>query len=129
MNETLSGLVDVLCVVYLDDILIYSSDPQEHHDHVKEVLERLQSTNLYVKLSKCEFDTTIVNFLGYVISADGVAMEQDWIKTITKWPTPTTFWEVQVFLRFANFYRRFISNYSAVVRNLTGLMKGSKKGI
>ena len=91
MNETLSGLVDVLCVVYLDDILIYSSDPQEHYDHVKEVLERLQSTNLYVNLSKCEFDTTTVNFLGYVISADGVAIEQDRIKTITKWPTPTTF--------------------------------------
>ena len=77
MNKTLLGLVDVLCVVYLNDILIYSSELQEHYNHVKEVLEWLRSTNLYVKLSKYKFDITIVNFLRYVISTDGVAIEQD----------------------------------------------------
>lgn len=128
MNECLAELVDMICVVYLDDILVYSSSKAEHHGHVCQVLERLQAANLYVKLSKCEFDATQVDFLGYVISTDGVAMEQDRIKTVSEWPTPTSFKEVQIFLGFANFYRRFISGYSAIVQSLTGLMKGSQKG-
>jgi hypothetical protein len=115
MNECLSGLVDEICVVYLDDILIYSPDKAQHHKHVCQVLERLRSANLYVKLSKCEFDAQQVDFLGYVVSTDGVAMEQDRIKIVSKWLTLTTFKEVQIFLRFANFYQRFIKGYLGII--------------
>ena len=94
MNETLAGLVDVICVVYLDDILIYSSTVEEHHAHVKLVLDRLRAANLYAKLLKCEFDTECVDFLGYTISRRGVSMEQDRIKAISEWPIPATFREV-----------------------------------
>lgn len=128
MNETLAGLVDITCVVYLDDILIYSSNETDHITHVKEVLQRLRDNNLYAKMSKCEFHTTKVDFLGYVITNEGVAMEQDRVEAIADWPTPKTFREVQVFLGFANFYRRFIGSYSRIAEPLTGLMKGSQKG-
>ena len=94
MNETLVGLVDVICVVYLDDILIYSSTVEGHHAHIKLVLDRLRAANLYAKLSKCEFDTECVDFLGYTISGKGVSMDLDRIKAISEWPTPATFREV-----------------------------------
>jgi hypothetical protein len=128
MNETLEGLLDRICVVYLDDILIYSRNPEEHTEHVRQVLERLEAHGLYIKLSKCEFDVQRVDFLGYVISTSGVSMEQDRVTTIKDWPTPSSFHDVQVFLGFANFYRRFVEAYSRIVRPLTGLMKGSKNG-
>ena len=128
MNETLEGLVDTICVVYLDDILIYSSKEEDHTHHVREVLGRLREANLYVKLSKCEFNTKQVGFLGYTVTTEGVAMEDDRVAAIAEWPTPKTYREVQVFLGFANFYRRFIERYSSVVAPLTGLMKGAKAG-
>jgi hypothetical protein len=128
INEALEGLMDFTCVVYLDDILIYSSDPAEHEEHVKQVLERLRAYGLYVKLSKCAFGVEQVEFLGYVISANGVAMELSRVETIKDWPIPRSYYEVQVFLGFANFYRRFIERYSAIARPLTSLMKGSQNG-
>ena len=75
MNETLVGLVDVIYVVYLDDILIYSTNVKTHYAHVKRVLDQLRATNLYAKLSKCEFNKGSVDFLGYTISRKGVAIE------------------------------------------------------
>ena len=128
MNETLEGLVDTICVVYLDDILIYSQREEEHANHVREVLGRLREANLYVKLSKCEFNTKKVSFLGYTVTTEGVAMESDRVAAIAEWPTPRTYREVQVFLGFANFYRRFVKSYSSVVAPMTGLMKGAKAG-
>ena len=83
MNKTPAGLVDITCVVYIDDILIYSTNEAEHIGHVKQVLQRLRENNLYTKRSKCEFHTTSVDFLGYVVSDKGVAMEQDRVKAIS----------------------------------------------
>jgi hypothetical protein len=128
MNETLEGLVDTICVVYLDDILIYSQKEEEHANHIREVLGRLREANLYVKLSKCKFNTKKVSFLGYTVTTEGVAMESDQVAAIAEWPTPKTYREVQVFLGFANFYRRFVKSYSSVVAPMTGLMKGAKAG-
>jgi hypothetical protein len=128
INRAMAGLLDVICVVYLDDILIYSRDPKEHAKHVRMVLERLRAFRLYAKLSKCRFNSSEVSFLGFRISTDGVSMEPDRVATIMDWPTPESFNEVQVFLGFANFYRRFIEGYSRVTRHLTDLLKGSVKG-
>ena len=128
INETLAGLVDVICIVYLDDILIYSANPEEHKKHVKQVLQRLREHGLYAKASKCVFSTQEVDFLGYIINTEGVVMEPSRVEAIQNWPTPTSYREVQVFLGFANFYRRFIHDYSTIVRPLTGLLKGSVRG-
>ena len=128
INRALAGLVDVTCVVYLDDILIFSKNPDDHWQHVKEVLDRLRQYQLYVHLKKCEFATTQVEFLGFIVSTDGVAMDDRRVQTIKEWPYPKSYREVQVFLGFANFYRRFIHKYSAIAGPLTGLLKGSKGG-
>jgi hypothetical protein len=81
-----------------------------------------------VKLLKCEFSTERVEFLGFIITIEGVVMEPSRVDTICDWPIPTTYREVQVFLGFANFYWRFVKDYSKIVRPLTGLLKGSVKG-
>jgi predicted DNA-binding protein YlxM (UPF0122 family) len=128
INEALTGLVDIICVAYLDDILIYSANPEDHKDHVRQVLQRLRENGLYAKLSKCEFSTDRVEFLGFVITTEGVVMEPSRVDTIRDWPNPTSFREVQVFLGFANFYRRFVRDYSKIARPLTSLLKGSVKG-
>ena len=123
INRALSGLLDVCCVVYLDDILIYSQSLEEHRRAVRLVLERLRKYRLYAKLSKCAFEVDTVNFLGYVISPDGVGMERSRVETIDSWPEPTSVRDVQVFIGFAGFYRRFIEGFSRIVGPLTDLTK------
>ena len=88
INRAMAGLLDVTCVVYLDDILIYSCNSAAYTQHVKEVLQRLHQYNLYAKLSKCQFSVTQTDFLGYILCPDGVAMELSRVKTIEKWPKP-----------------------------------------
>ncbi|KAK3557679.1 hypothetical protein QTP70_033641 [Hemibagrus guttatus] len=101
--------------------------PAEHVHHVREVLSRLQQHHLYVKLEKCEFHRTTVAFLGYVISQQGVEMDAVKVQVVTEWSTPTTVRELQRFLCFANFYRRFIRNYSSVAGPLASLLRGKPK--
>ena len=129
INKSLTGLMDKFCVVYLDDILIYSDSQPEHLDHVKQVLERLQRFGLYASLKKCDFFTTEVEFLGFMVFINGVAMDQRRVAAIQEWPRPNSYHEVQVFLGFVNFYQRFIHHYSQIAGPLTGLLKGSQKGI
>ena len=128
INKALAGLIDVTCVVYIDDILIYSEDAENHNRHVREVLARLRQYSLFAKLSKCEFSKTEVEFLGFIVSTNGVKMDEERIETVSQWPVPTTFKELQQFLGFTNFYRRFIQSYSKLASPLTDLLKGSKDG-
>jgi hypothetical protein len=122
MNKVLAGLVDITCVVYLDDILIYSADQELHRYHVAEVLKRLRQYSLYAKPSKCVFAAQEVDFLGYIIRYDGVAMEPDRVQSIIEWPEPASVRDIQVFLGFANYYRRFITGYARIARPLTDLL-------
>ena len=91
INRALARLVDVICVVYLDEILIYSSDLAEHWEHVKQVLERLCQFQLYASLKKCQFYATQVEFLGFVVSTAGVAMDVKRVAIIKDWPKPKTY--------------------------------------
>jgi Reverse transcriptase (RNA-dependent DNA polymerase) len=126
VNHALEGLVDLCCVVFVDDILIYSAREEDHERDVCRVLERLQQYSLYAKLSKCEFHTKSVEFLGYVLSTNGVSMEKSRIEAIQGWPTPKNHKDVQVFLGTTNFYRRFIHHYSSIAKGLTDLLLGSQ---
>jgi transposase InsO family protein len=128
INKTLSGLVDTTCIVYLDDILIYSKDRASHVRDVSVVLERLQQFGLYANLKKCKFFTQEVDFLGFIVGTDGVKMDPRRVESITQWPLPRNYTDVQVFLGFCNFYRRFIAKYSKIAAPLTSLFKGSKNG-
>jgi len=118
-----SDLLDVCVVVYLDDILIYSDDITQHRSDIKKVLKRLQKAGLYAKAEKCEFHSDSVKYLGYVLSSSGLTMSNAKVKTIQEWPEPKKVKDIQSFLGFANFYRRFIFNYSDIVIPLTHLTR------
>ncbi|KAF8752650.1 hypothetical protein RHS01_07611 [Rhizoctonia solani] len=123
MNDLFRDLIDVTVVIYLDDILIFSEDPEKHPEHVREVLSRLMKNQLFCKLSKCHFHVTTVDYLGIVISPAGFSMDQKKIEAVTSWPQPKTVKQVQAFLGFVNYLRRFIPNFSSVARPLHNLTK------
>jgi len=121
MNNIFSDLLDVCVVIYLDDILIYSNNMSEHHRHVKEVLKHLCKAGLYTKAEKCEFHSESVEYLGYILSPSSLTMSDNKIKIIHDWLEPKKVKDIQFFLDFANFYYRFIFNYSDIVIPLTRL--------
>jgi len=123
MNDVFSDLLDVCVVVYLDDILIYSDNITQHQSHVQEVLKRLRKAGLYAKAEKCKFHSDSVEYLGYVLSPSGLTMSDAKVKTIQEWPEPKKVKDIQSFLGFTNFYRRFIFNYSDIVILLTCLTR------
>jgi transposase InsO family protein len=123
MYDVFRDLLDNFVVIYLDDILVYSDNPDRHGDHVRQVLERLRQHKLYAKAEKCEFDKDRCEFLGYIISESGVHMDNNKIKAVLEWPQPTTIRQLQAFLGFANFYRRFISRFSRICAPMTRLLK------
>ncbi len=127
MNSVFRDVADVFVMCYLDDILVYSKTANDHQQHVKEVLQRLRSEKLFCKRSKCHFSQWQVKFLGHVVSNKGVAMQQDKVGAVMDWPTPSTKVELQAFLGLANYYRRFIHNFSAIVAPLTNATRGDKK--
>ncbi|KAK3536465.1 hypothetical protein QTP86_013153 [Hemibagrus guttatus] len=127
INGVFQDLLGKGVIAYIDDILVYSSSMEEHVRMVREVLGRLQQHHLYAKLEKCEFHRSTVTFLGYVISRHGVEMDVVKVQAVTEWPAPNSVRELQRFLGFANFYRRFIRNYSSVAGPLTSLLRGKPK--
>lgn len=110
-------------MAYLNDILIYSNSLQEHRGHIKIILERLRAAGLYLDITKCKFHITEVPYLGFIISTKGIKMDPTKMKTITNWPQPKCLKDIQSFLGFANFYRRFIYSYSNLVAPLVNLTK------
>ncbi len=123
MNDIFRDMLDRWVIVYIDDILIYSDTQEEHVRHVQSVLKWLLQHQLYVKAEKCEFHQTNTSFLGYVISQDGVSMDDKKVQAVLDWPQPQTVKELQRFLGFANFYRRFIRNFSSIASPLTAMTK------
>ena len=94
----------MICVIYLDDILVYLEEKERHRADVCQVLRRLREYKLYANLKKCEFLVDKVEFLGFIISTSGVSMDPSRVSAIAEWPEPLTLRELQVFLGFANFY-------------------------
>ena len=124
INKYLAEKLDVFCIVYLDDILIYTSEKRaKHKEAVRWVLEQLRKYGLYANLKKCRFSTDEVHFLGYIVSPSGVHMEPERIESIKNWPEPQSIREIQVFIGFANFYRRFIRNFNAIAGPLISMFK------
>jgi hypothetical protein len=123
MNEVFADLLDINVIIYLDDILIFSENLEIHQEHIREVLRRLRKNNLFAKPEKCEFHKKRIEFLGYVISSNGIYMDQEKIQVIQDWPEPQKVRDIQSFLGFANFYRRFIPSYSQIVLPLTRLTR------
>ena len=126
MNGILSEYLDKGVIVYIDDILIYTETEEEHTRLVKWVLRKLMDNNLCANIEKCVFHAPQVEFVGFTIGSQGVEMSKDKIANILDWEVPRNVKEVQSFLGFANFYRRFIKGFSKICRPLTDL---TKKGV
>ena len=114
-------MLDRFVFVYLDDILVFSKNKEEHVHHGQAVLQRLLENSLFVKAEKCEFHATSVSFLGYIIGKGNISMDSDKVSAVTAWPIPDSRKQLQRFLGFAHFYRRFIRGYSTVAAPLTAL--------
>ena len=123
INHALRGLLDNYCTAYMDDILIFSESLENHREHVKIVLQRLREHGLQVDISKCEFETTQVTYLGLIVSTKGISMDPKKVACVKEWPTPRSVRDVQSFLGFANFYRRFIPEFSRLASPLSNLTK------
>ncbi len=125
INNVLRDMLNQFVLIYLDDILIFSSSLQEHVKHVSKVLRCLLDNHLYAKPEKCEFHVTEVQFLGFIIKPGQIQMDPQKVQAVVDWPIPLSVKEVQHFLGFANFYRKFILNFSTVVAPLSALTKGN----
>ena len=124
INKILAEKLDIFVIVYLDDILVYTEDPgQPHVDAVRWVLEQLRRHGLFANLKKCRFHQDEVRFLGFVVSAQGISMEEERIEAVKAWPEPKSIRDIQVFLGFANFYQRFIQGFSKIATPLTSMLK------
>ena len=126
MNRVLAPFLHKFVVVYLDDILIYSRNREEHRAHVDAVLNTLAQNHLYAKPSKCEFFKEELEFLGHIVSKDGVKVDPKKIKAIVDWPVPQDVKDVRSFLGLANFYRRFVKGFAAIALPLTELLQKDK---
>lgn len=123
MNDVFYDCVDRFVVVYLDDIVIYSESLVDHLSHLRDVLSRLRKHKLYVKMEKCEFAQQEIRFLGHVISKGHCKMDRRKVQAILDWTPPTKVSELRSFLGLANYYRKFIHNYSKKAAPLTELLK------
>ena len=124
MNEIFADMEDFV-VVYINNIMIFTKadNPKEHNKIVLEVLHCLEENDLYVKPEKCRFHTTEVDFLRMIVEKDGIKMDQEKVKAILDWPAPSNVKGVRSFLGLANFYQRFIQDYTQIVRPLNDLLK------
>ncbi|KAL0174051.1 hypothetical protein M9458_030019 [Cirrhinus mrigala] len=123
INDVFRDMLNRWVIVYIDDILVYSNTYAEHIAHVRAVLQRLISHQLYAKEEECEFHLDKISFLGYVISPEGVSMDEQKVNAVLNWPRPKTLKELQRFLGFSNFYRRFIRHFSTVAAPLAAMVK------
>ncbi|KAG7543353.1 Reverse transcriptase domain [Arabidopsis thaliana x Arabidopsis arenosa] len=123
MNHVLRAYIGHFVVVYFDDILVYSKSLEEHVDHLKMVLEVLRKEKLYANLKKCTFGTDNLVFLGFVVSTDGVKVDEEKVKAIREWPSPKYVGEVRSFHGLAGFYRRFVKDFSTLAAPLTEVIK------
>jgi hypothetical protein len=125
INWTLQEYLDEFCSAYLDNVLIYTDgDLYQHRKHVQMVLNKLEKAGLYLDIKKCKFKCKETKYLGFIIQAGkGIKMDLEKVKAIKEWETPTTIKGVRGFLGFANFYQRFIPNFSGIVRPLNNLTK------
>nr|XP_057906640.1 uncharacterized protein LOC131104002 [Doryrhamphus excisus]XP_057906648.1 uncharacterized protein LOC131104002 [Doryrhamphus excisus] len=116
------NLLEVL--VYLDDLIVFGRTLEEHEERLLKVLDRLAEVGLKISVDKCQFCLPKVQYLGHIVSADGVSPDPAKVEVVTNWPQPTHLKALQSFLGFCGYYRRFIANYSAIVRPLSELTKG-----
>ncbi|GJX53213.1 putative reverse transcriptase domain-containing protein [Tanacetum coccineum] len=121
MNRVCKPYLDKFIIVFIDDILIYSKNKQEHAEHLKLILELLKKEQLYAKFSKCEFWIPKVQFLGHVIDSQGIHVDPAKIESVKDWESPKSATEIRQFLGLAGYYQRFIEGFSKIAKPMTKL--------
>ncbi|GAW02536.1 hypothetical protein LENED_004198 [Lentinula edodes] len=125
VNDIFSDMLDVCVIVYLDDILIYSDTPEEHREHVKEVLRRLRKHRLYANPEKCEFNMDTVEYLGYILSPDGLTMSKEKVQTVLEWPVPRKVKDTPLRLPFQKLHAAEL-NYDTHDKELLAIFEAFK---
>ena len=123
MNTMFSDILRKFVLVFVDDILVYSKTLEEHITHLTSVFQILQQQGFLLKHSKCSFGQQQLEYLGHIISGQGVATDPAKLKAIANWPTPTDTKQLRGFLGLSGYYRKFIRYYATFSRPLTDLLK------
>ena len=127
INSVFNRYLDKFVLVFLDDILIYSKNEEEHEEHLRLTLQLLRDHKMYAKLSKCDFYIDRIHYLGHIISDEGISIDPEKIEAIMNWPTPRNVTDVRSFMGFVGYYKRFIKGFSKVAHAITSLQnKGMK---
>ena len=126
MNRVFHPYLDQFVVVFVDDILIYSSTEEAHEGHLRQALQMLREHKLYAKYEKCDFWLKEVNFLGHVVSGAGVSVDPSKIDAVMSWERPKNVFEIRSFLGLAGYYRRFVEDFSRLAAPMTRL---TRKGV
>jgi len=127
MNSVFMPELDKFVVVFIDDILVYFKNAQDHEKHLRIVLTRLREHQLYAKFSKCEFWLKKVPFLGHILSEDGISIDPSKVKEVLDWKAPTSVHEVRSFLGLAGYYLCFIPDFSKIAKPMTKLLQKDVK--
>ena len=123
MTATLWKFLNKFVAVYFDDVIVFSKNVEEHEGHVRQVMTALMNAGLTLKIKKCKFDTTTVDYLGMVYTPEGLKIQPEKMDAIINWPTPTTVNEIQQFLGATGYVRRYLKNYAGTTRPMTELLR------
>ena len=121
IDNAFRPLLDKNVIIYIDNILVYSPNPEKHQKDLRQVFEILRQNKLFGKIEKCDFFQDSIEYLGHTISAQGIETDLKKVDTICNWPKPTNIKEIQSFLGMCNYYHRFITGYSTIALPLTEL--------
>ena len=127
MHRDFHPYLNRFVVVFMDDILIHSETEEDHEDHLRVVLQTLRDHQLYAKFSKCEFWLTEVRFLGHVVLASGVSVDPEKVEVVMSWERPKSVFEIRSFFELAEYYRKFIEDFSRLAAPMTKLTKREVK--
>ena len=126
MDFVMSGLNYQICLVYLDDVIIFSKTIEEHFERLVQMLERLKAANLKLKPSKCHLLKKSVNFLGHIVSENGLATDPEKVEAVKDWQVPNSVTEIRSFLGLCSYYRRFVKDFSQIAAPLHALTMKNK---
>jgi hypothetical protein len=125
MNDIFRDMLDICVIVYMDDILVYSKTPEQHEQHLRRVLQRLREHQLYAKPSKCTLFTDTIDYLGHLVTPEGIKPNPALVEAIIKYPRPETLKSLQSFLGMMNYYRKFVKDYSKRALPLTQALQNA----
>ncbi|WMV14491.1 hypothetical protein MTR67_007876 [Solanum verrucosum] len=121
MNRGFKQYLDLFVIIFIDNILIYSKNEEEHTSHLRVVLQTLKDRQLFAKFNKCEFWLQLVSFLGHIVSSEGIRVDSQKIEAVKQWPRPTSATDIRSFLGLVGYYRRLVEGFSSIASPLTRL--------